>query len=144
MQPIHAISDMAVADRWWGARTAHAYAWRTILDHGTRLALGTDAPIEPLDAFANLHAAVTRQDAHGNPAGGWHPEQRLTLAEALHAYTLGSAWAGGWDAELGSLEVGKRADLVVVNRDPFGVGAEELRGVRVVWTMVEGGWVWGW
>lgn len=142
MQPIHATSDMSVAERWWGARTAQAYAWRTILDHGARLALGTDAPIEPLDAFANLHAAVTRQGRDGLPSGGWHPEQRLTLAEALAAYTQGAAWAGGQDRDLGSLDPGKCADLIVVDRDPFETPAAELHTTRVLATMIDGSWVW--
>ena len=142
MQPIHATADMAVADRYWGARAAHAYAWRTMLDRGARLAFGTDAPIEPLDAPANLHAAVTRQDAHGTPAGGWHAEQRVSVREAIAAYTLGAAWAGGQDRDLGSLDVGKRADLIVVDPDPFAVPAADLAATRVLATMIDGAWVW--
>jgi len=142
MQPIHATVDMPVADRYWGPRTDRAYAWRSVLASGARLAFGSDAPIETHDVMAGLHAAVTRQDAGGLPAGGWHPEQRLTVAEALAAYTLGAAWAGGQEAHLGSIEAGKSADLVVVDRDPFAVPPAELRDVRVLGTMIEGAWVW--
>ena len=91
---ILAPSDMYAADRFWGDRSAHAYAWRTQLNHGASLAFGSDAPVESPNPFLGLHAAVTRRRADGSPsAEGWYPEQKLTLAEALSAYTVGAAYA---------------------------------------------------
>lgn len=142
MQPIHATVDMPIAERHWGARTAHGYPWRGLLNAGARLAFGSDAPIETLDVFAGIHAALTRQTADGNPRGGWHPAQRLDIVQALHAYTLGAAWASGQEVDLGSLEAGKCADLIVLDRDPLELAPSELLRVRVLGTMIEGVWVW--
>lgn len=142
MQPIHATVDMPIAERHWGARTARAYPWRSLLDGGARLAFGSDAPIETLDVFAGIHAALTRQTADGTPRGGWHPEQRLGIVQALRAYTLDAAWAAGQEVDLGSLEAGKCADLIVLDRDPLDVAPRDLPGVRVLGTMIEGVWVW--
>jgi predicted amidohydrolase YtcJ len=142
MQPIHAVADMAVADRYWGARCRGAYAWRSLLDRGARLAFGSDAPVETLDVFAGLHAAITRQAPSGEPRGGWWPDERITVREALHAYTLGAAWACGQEDALGSLAVGKRADLIVLDRDPLQVPPRDLLATRVLGTMIDGVWVW--
>lgn len=142
MQPIHCTSDMTVADRHWGSRAAGSYAWRSILASGAALAFGSDAPIETLDVFAGIHAAVTRQSAAGDPRGGWHPEQRLTVRQALHAYTAGAAHAAGLEDEVGSLCVGSQADLIVVDRDPLAIEPAELLAVQVLGTMIEGVWVW--
>jgi predicted amidohydrolase YtcJ len=142
MQPLHATSDMAVAERFWGERCANAYAWRSLLDRGVTLAFGSDAPVEPLDVFAGVHAAVTRQSPSGEPRGGWHPEQRISVLEALRAYTLGPAWAAGQEEVLGSLAIGKRADLIVLDRDPLAVSPRQLLDTRVLGTMIDGVWVW--
>jgi len=142
MQPIHATVDMPIAERFWGARAANAYAWRALLDGGAHLAFGSDAPIETLDVFAGIHAALTRQTPDGLPRDGWHPHQRLDVRQALSAYTLGAAWAAGQGANLGSLDVGKCADLIVLDRDPLEVPPAELLAVRVLGTMIEGVWVW--
>lgn len=142
MQPIHCAADMAIADRYWGERTAGSYAWRAILDSGAALAFGSDAPIESLDVFAGIHAAVTRQRADGEPSAGWHAEQRVTVREALAAYTTGAAFAAGVEDDVGSLAVGRQADLIVVDRDPLAIRPAELPHVRVLGTMIEGIWVW--
>jgi predicted amidohydrolase YtcJ len=142
MQPIHATVDMPEVERWWGARSRYAYAWRTLLDQGACLAFGSDAPIETLDVFAGVHAAVTRQTTSGQPAGGWHPELALTVPDAVRAYTLGAAVASGQDDRLGTLEVGKYADLIVLDRDPFTVAPSALPNVTVQGTMIDGVWVW--
>ncbi|MEO8082311.1 MAG: amidohydrolase [Ardenticatenales bacterium] len=142
MQPIHCTSDMAVADRFWGARTANSYAWQSILRTGAGLAFGSDAPIETLDVFAGVHAAVTRQNASSEPRGGWHPEQRLTVRQALHAYTAGAAFAAGMENEVGALSIGCQADLIVVDRDPLAIEPAELLDLKVLGTMIEGVWVW--
>jgi predicted amidohydrolase YtcJ len=143
MQPIHAISDMKMADDYWGAeRSRYAYAWRTQLDNGARLAFGSDAPVDSPNPFWGLHAAVTRRRADGSPsADGWHPEQKLTLAEAWEAYTLGPAYAAYMEDRLGRLAPGSLADLIVLEKDPFDCHADELLAMQSWATMVNGEWV---
>ncbi|GAB4455706.1 MAG: amidohydrolase [Anaerolineales bacterium] len=143
MQPIHAISDMKMADDYWGAeRSRYAYAWRTQLDNGARLAFGSDAPVDSPNPFWGLHAAVTRRRADGSPsAEGWHPEQKLTLAQAWEAYTLGPAYAAYMEDRLGRLAPGSLADLIVLEKDPFDCHADELLNMQSSATMVNGEWV---
>ena len=120
MQPIHATSDMLIAERAWGARCAGAYAWKSLLDEGTALAFGSDCPVETPDPLAGIHAAVTRRRADGSPGPeGWRPEQRLSVEQAVRAYTLGAAYAAGRERESGSIQVGKLADLTVLDRDIY-------------------------
>jgi predicted amidohydrolase YtcJ len=139
MQPTHATSDMGWAeDRIGPVRIAGAYAWRKVLAAGGRLALGSDFPVESIDPRLGLYAAVTRQDLAGLPAGGWHPEERLTRAEALRGFTLDAAYSLFWEKEIGSLEVGKRADLVVYGKDPMRVPDAELATVPIDFTLIEG------
>jgi len=138
MQPLHATSDMKVADRRWRERCRTAYAWRSMLDTGARLALGTDCPVEPPDPFKSIHAAVTRQLPSGDPPGGWYPEQRLTVAEAIRAYTVGSADALGLNGELGVLAPGALADIVVVSADPYTIDPTLLADVAVLLTVFDG------
>ncbi len=141
MQPIHATSDMEMADRYWGARTATAYAWRSQLDLGAQLAFGSDAPVELPDPILGLHAAVTRQRSDGSPGqDGWHPEERLSISDALAAYTSGPAYAAGTEAWQGSLAAGYAADLVVFDRDPYQLESSKLLGLSVEGTMVAGKW----
>jgi predicted amidohydrolase YtcJ len=142
MQPIHASADMAVAQEHWGDRTDRAYAWRSILDSGAALVFGSDAPIETLDVLAGIHTAVTRQDQAGTPPGGWHPEQCISLEEALAAYTEGPARAAGLSDVLGRLAPGRKADLVVLDRSPHDVAPDELIDLQVKATMIDGMWVW--
>jgi predicted amidohydrolase YtcJ len=106
------------------------------------LAFGSDAPVEPLNPWLGVHAAVTRQRPGGEPAGGWRPEQRLTLEETLLAFTSGAAHAAGAAHELGALSPGKLADLAVLSADPFKLKASELHQVRAELTMIEGDVVW--
>ncbi|MBE9524126.1 MAG: amidohydrolase [Chloroflexi bacterium] len=142
MQPIHATSDMLMADQFWGERSSSAYAWRTQLNHGTTLAFGSDAPVESPNPFWGLHAAVTRQRADGTPGpDGWYPEQRLSIKEALRAYTQGAAFAAGTEKRSGKLAPGFWADLVVLDTDPFHCAPEEIHGIQVVGTMVNGEWM---
>ncbi len=118
MQPIHAPHDMAMADRYWGDRVAYAYAWRTLLDAGAVLAFGSDAPVEPFNPLLGLYAAITRCREDGSPgAAGWHGEQRLTLEEAIRAYTWGPAYAAAMEDRLGLLKPSYYADLVVLDWD---------------------------
>ncbi len=139
MQPTHATSDMPWAgDRLGDARLAGAYAWRKVLNAGGRLALGSDFPVESADPRLGLYAAVTRQDLQGNPPGGWLPGERLTREEALRGFTLDAAWSLFLDQEVGSLEVGKRADLVVFARDPMAVPEAQIPQAEIDYTLVDG------
>jgi predicted amidohydrolase YtcJ len=143
MQPIHATSDMLMADRFWGERARLSYAWRTQLQKGAVLAFGSDAPVESPNPFWGIHAAVTRQRADGYPdLQGWFPEQRLAVSEALQAYTTGAAYAAGREHEQGRLAPGYLADLVVLDTDPFTCPPENLRNIQAQATMVAGEWVW--
>jgi len=143
MQPIHAPSDMLMADRYWGERANLAYAWRTQLQHGARLAFGSDAPVESPNPFWGLHAAVTRRRADGLPGPqGWHAEQRLSMQEALEGFTLGAAYAAGLEDRLGSLTPGHLADLIVLEKDPFACNPNDLLTMESWATMIGGEWVW--
>ncbi len=117
MQPSHAVSDIGLAERWWRGRLALAYPWRALLDRKARLAFGSDAPVEPPDPALGLHGAVTRERVDGTPAGGWIPAQRITLDEALSAYTEGAAGLAANRLGPGLLAPGAPADLVVWDAD---------------------------
>ncbi len=139
MQPTHATSDMPWAeDRVGASRILGAYAWRRVLDAGGRLALGSDFPVESADPRLGLYSAITRQDLEGSPAGGWHPRERLDRAEALRGFTLDAAYSLFLEGEIGSLEVGKRADLVVFAADPMSAPAAEIPAIAVDLTLVGG------
>jgi predicted amidohydrolase YtcJ len=138
MQPIHAIADWRVADRHWGERARFGYAWRSLQKAGARLAFGTDAPVESIEPLKSLYAAMARVDANGEPSGGWYAEERLTLPEAVRAYTLGSAAAERAQGRRGMLAAGMDADLVVLRPDPFERPAEGLLETRVALTLVGG------
>lgn len=143
VQPIHATSDMHIADRFWGARASGAYAFRTLLEAGTRLIFGSDAPVESPNPFLGLHAAVTRRRADGTPGvDGWYPGQRLALADALAAYTTGPAEVAGWDQRIGKLLPGYVADLIILDQDPFELPADALASLAPSAVMVGGEWVW--
>jgi predicted amidohydrolase YtcJ len=139
MQPVHATSDMEMAERHWGARCAGAYAWRSLLDTGAALAFGSDCPVEKPGPMAGIHAAVTRQGPDGAPGpGGWRPEQKVSVEEAVRAFTAGAAFAGGREADLGAIAEGMRADLTVLDQDIFAIDPREIRTVRPVVTIVAG------
>lgn len=140
MQAIHATSDRPwAADRIGLARVKEgAYAWRKLLANGVRIANGTDAPVEPLDPIRNFYAAVTRMDEHGRPPGGFDPEERMTREEALRSLTLDGAFASFHERELGSIAVGKHADIVVLSSDIMSVPERRILDARVVYTVVGG------
>lgn len=143
VQPTHATSDMPWAEQRVGPRRINgAYAWRQLRDSGARLALGSDFPVESVDPSLGLYAATTRADAEGRPAGGWHPEEKLTAFEALRGFTLDAAYAGFAENEVGSLAAGKRADFVVIGQDPLAVDPQQLRDLSVLGTYVDGKAVW--
>jgi predicted amidohydrolase YtcJ len=139
MQPVHATSDMNMAeDRVGPQRIKGGYAWRRLLDSGAVIASGSDFPVELPNPFHGLYAAVARQDREGMPEGGWYADQALTRAEALHSFTLAAAYAARQEDRLGSLERGKWADFIVIDRDYFEVPASEIDDIRVLQTWVGG------
>jgi predicted amidohydrolase YtcJ len=139
MQPTHATSDMNMAeDRIGRERLRGAYAWRTLLDQDTRIAGGSDFPVESANPFFGLHAAVTRTDHSGLPAGGWHPEQAMTLLEAFRAFTLDAAYAQHQEQTSGSLEKGKWADFILIDHDLFKIAPAEIWKIKVEQTWVAG------
>ena len=143
VQPIHATSDMLMADRHWGKRSAGAYAFHTLADYGTAMAFGSDAPVESPNPFLGIHAAVTRRRADGQPGlNGWYPEQRLTLDEALARNTVGPAYASCQEKNLGRLAPGHFADLILFNQDPFHLPPAEILNIKPIATMIGGEWVW--
>jgi predicted amidohydrolase YtcJ len=143
MQPIHATSDMLIADKYWGARSAGAYAWRTLLNANARLVFGSDSPVESFNPFLGIHAAVTRRRADGSPSpDGWYPEQRLTVTEAVYGFTMGAAYASYEDTRKGSLAPGKLADLIVLDRDIFSIDPMEIAETKIIATMIDGQFVW--
>ena len=142
MQPIHATADMEVADRLWGERCATAYAWRSLLDAGATLAFGSDAPVESLNPWLSIHAAVTRQRPGKVPPEGWYPEQRIGVQDALRGFAGGAAFAAGAAHEQGRLAPGMLADVAVLSADPFKVSPADLHAIHADLTIVEGKVVW--
>jgi len=139
MQPYHEAGDGVWAEKRIGherARTTHA--WRSLLDHGVRLAFGTDWPVVPLNPMLGLYAAVTRATLDGKNPNGWIPEEKISLAEAIEAYTLGSAYAEFTDEQKGSITPGKFADIVILDSDLFHLPPERIKDAKVACTIVAG------
>ncbi|KAG7091704.1 hypothetical protein E1B28_008106 [Marasmius oreades] len=147
VQPTHAISDMSYAeDRLGPSRVHQLYAFRSILNSGTRIALGTDFPVEEMNPFKTFYAAITRttvsgQSPHGR--GGWFPEQCLTREETLRGMTIDPAYASFTESTLGSIEPGKLADLVVLSQDVMRVPVDRIMETKVVATVIDGKVVYG-
>ncbi len=138
MQPSHCITDLHWAKERIGDRARYSYAWKTFLNNNVILAFGTDWPVEPLNPMIGLYAAVTRQDTLGFPEGGWYPEERISMGEAIRAYTWGSAYAAGIDSWCGTLQPGRVADFVVLSEDVFTIPPKEILNTLVVATYVGG------
>jgi predicted amidohydrolase YtcJ len=139
MQPQHATSDWAMAMARLGpARLGGAYAWKAMLDAEVPLAFGSDVPVEPADPFIGLKSAMTRMDSKDEPAGGWRPEQRVTLADALRAYTWGAAYAGFAEQRFGNLAPGQRADFLILDKDIELARPAELPATQIVETWISG------
>jgi predicted amidohydrolase YtcJ len=139
MQPTHQTSDRTMAEaRLDPPRLKGAYAWRTIERLGVPLAFGSDFPVESPNPFPGLSAAVSRQDPNGQPPGGWRPEERVSFATALDGFTRGAAYAGFAEKRIGSLEPGKWADFILVDRDVATVDQRALAATKVLETWVAG------
>jgi predicted amidohydrolase YtcJ len=138
MQPTHATSDMPWAERRVGSeRLTGSYAWRTLLDSGAVLAFGSDFPVEAVDPLWGIYSAVTRMNHEGKPAGGWRAEQRV-IKEAVRAFSAGAAYAAFDEKDAGTIEVGKRADLTILDRDILAIPPQEILATRCALTIVRG------
>lgn len=139
MQPYHTIDDGRWAEKRLGPERAKTtYAFRTFLDQGVKLAVGTDWPVAPLSPMLTIYAAATRATLDGKQPNGWVPEEKISVAEAVEAYTVGSAFAEFQEKEKGSISAGKLADIVLVSDDIFSIRPEAIRDVQVVTTIVGG------
>jgi len=139
MQPTHATSDMYWAEKRLGPqRVRGAYAWRTVLNAGGRLALGSDFPVEDVNPMFGIYAAVTRQDQKGWPEGGWYPSERLTLGEAVRGFTLDAAYARFEEKSRGTIEPGKLADFTILEGNLFATPASDLYKAKARYTIVGG------
>ena len=139
VQPTHATSDMDWAEERIGIeRIKLAYAWRSLKDSGAEIAFGSDFPVEQVNPFLGIYAAVTRMDLDGNPAGGWYPEQCLTIEEAVDAFTKGAAFAQFQENTVGRLKTGMKSDIIVIDRDIFNCEYSEIPETKVLMTIVDG------
>jgi predicted amidohydrolase YtcJ len=139
MQPVHCTSDKGWAEQRLGPqRIKGAYAWRSLLETGVHVPLSSDFPGETLNPFYGIYAAITREDPQGNPPGGWYPEQRLTLDEALRGYTIEGAYAEFEEKVKGSLEPGKLADMTVISDDITKIAPKQILSIRVLKTVIGG------
>lgn len=139
MQPVHQTSDRLMAEARLGPeRLAGAYAWNSILKAGGKLAFGSDTPVEAPNPFAGIAAAMTREDAQGQPFGGWIPAERVTREQALAGFTIGAAYAAFADGKVGSLTPGHRADFILVDTDPLLASPAQIRAARVKETWLGG------
>lgn len=140
MQPAHLLTDIHLVERHWGERGEGAYAFRSLLQHGARLAFGSDVPVASMDPRVGIHAAMERRGFDGAPAGGWRPEEKLSFSEALGAYTLGAAYAAGATHRRGLLAPGFDADLVAWSVDSSAENGdgEAFRQGHAVLTIVGG------
>jgi predicted amidohydrolase YtcJ len=138
VQPMSVTDDIPMLAPTIGTRTRYAHAWRSMMDAGVMLAFGSDCPVSDPNPFKGIHAAVTRRRADGSPAEGWHPEQRLTVAEAVWAYSMGPAKVTGREQDQGSISPGKLADLVVPDQDLFAIDPMAIQEVRPALTVFGG------
>ncbi len=138
VQPIHVALDWRTADNFWGERAKYTYAFRSLLDHGTTLAFGSDAPVAPISPIAGIHTAVNRQGDDGLPVGGWHPQEKITVTEAVQAYTLGPAQLAGKAQCQGSITPGKFADMIMLSADIFEIDATAIEQTKVEMTVFDG------
>jgi predicted amidohydrolase YtcJ len=141
MQPYHLLDDGRWAARRLGSRVGESYLFRSLLDAHARLAFGSDWPVAPLDPILGIHAAVTRQTLDGKNPDGWIPAQKITVEEALRAYTTGNAYGVFAEASRGMLKPGYRADLVLLDQDLFTIAPRQIETTRVRVTIAGGRFV---
>jgi predicted amidohydrolase YtcJ len=138
VQPVHICTDWSTADTVWSRRARYAYAFRSLLEHGVQLAMGSDAPVAPLNPLLGIYAAVTRQDRQGRPHQGWYPEERISVAEAICGYTLGPASLAGKESVQGSIVSGKWADLIMLSHNIFDTPPADIAECQVELTVFDG------
>ncbi len=138
MQPVHIADDVKTADKYWGERCTQAYPFRQLADAGINLTFGSDTPVAGIDPFKGLYSALERKYHLDSNEKSWYPRQTVTLHEALTAYTMGAVRAVGRETIAGSLEPGKVADFIVLDRDIFSIPSEELPSVKIDKTIVGG------
>ncbi|HVK90159.1 MAG TPA: amidohydrolase family protein, partial [Mycoplana sp.] len=143
MQPVHQTSDRLMAEKRLGPdRLAGAYAWQSVIRSGARIAFGSDFPVESPNPFPGLAAAISRQDMSGQPPGGWIPKELVSFEQALSGFTRDAAYAGFAEQKFGSLEPGKWADFIIVDRDVSAADPQALARTQVLETWVAGKKVW--
>jgi predicted amidohydrolase YtcJ len=139
MQPTHCISDKKFCEKRIGPERAKgAYAWKSLADAGAQLAFGTDYQVEPLNPMEGLYAAVTRKDRLGETGDGWHPEQKISMEDAIKYYTLGSAYSQFMENRKGMIKTGYLADIVIVDRDLLSIPEDQIMKTKVDYTIVGG------
>ena len=139
MQPTHCISDKKFCEKRIGNERARgAYAWKSLADAGVSLAFGTDYDIEPLNPMEGLYASVSRKDRMGESGEGWHPEQKITMEQAIRYYTLGSAYAQFMENRKGMIKPGYLADIIITDKDLLIIPENEIMKTRVDYTITGG------
>ncbi len=139
MQPTHCISDKKFCVKRIGAERAKgAYAWKSLANAGASIAFGTDYQVEPLNPMEGLYASVTRKDRLGEDGNGWYPEQKITMAEAITYYTLGSAYAQFMEGRKGMIRSGYLADIVITDKDLFSIPEDEIMKTKIDYTITGG------
>ncbi|MFQ5421534.1 MAG: amidohydrolase family protein, partial [Anaerolineae bacterium] len=142
MQPVHLLTDWPTADKVWGDRARYTYAFRTLLDKGTPLALGSDAPVAPLNPMLSFYAALNRMGVDGRPAHGWYPQEKITLPEIIAGFTTGPAMLSHKQATQGSITPGKWADMVIMKQNLFEMEPSQIHRARAAMTIFNGEVVW--
>jgi len=143
VQPVHIISDMFTADRYWGKRSEYAYAFKSLEQYKTKLIFGSDSPVASPNPFWGLHAAINRQNLENQPQEyGWYPEQKISLESAINAYTSNPAKTSFRFNTSGSIQPGFYADLIRLSGDIFQIPFIEIKDLKPIATMVAGEWVW--
>ncbi len=143
VQPIHQISDMDMADRFWGERARYAYPFQSLLINKALMVFGSDSPVESANPFVGIYAATTRQSMNANNNNNsWYPQEKISLNAALHSYTTVPAYLAGWEHSKGRLRKNEAADLIVLKQDIFALSPEKIKDLLPSATMVAGEWVW--
>lgn len=138
MQPIHATSDMGWAEQRVGSRIRGGYVWNSLLKSGAKLNFGSDFPVEPVNPWLGIYAAVNRQDENGKPQGGWYPDETISLEQSLNGFTKDAAFASFMERFTGTISSRKYADFIVLDRDPFAIRPSSLKDVQVLQTWIDG------